>query len=188
MKLNHLIALLLIALLAANCGKDQNEFLITKGAIGPLTKDMPIKSVDSIFANDSIVKLSPIQNALGTQGQVEVYDSEGKKLLLITPANEKDPESRISDILVFDNRYATKGGFNSGSTFRDLKAQYEVKAVENAINAVVVFLKDSDIWVTIDKKELPEDIRYNFNAAVEATQIPDEAGFKYFRIGWNTEN
>jgi hypothetical protein len=188
MQLKPILAILLAALFINACATDKNEFLITNGAIGPLKKDSPIKAVDSLFANDSIVKLSPLSNALGTQGQVEIYDREGNKLLLISPDDEKDPNSLISDVLVFDTRYATKAGFNPGSTFKDLKAQYEIKAVENAINAVIVFLKDSDIWVTIDKKQLPEEIRYNFNAKVEATQIPDEATFKYFMIGWNNQD
>lgn len=187
MKIRTLLLVVTFAMLVVQCGRENDYFLISGSAVGPLTIDSPIKAVDSLFANDSIVKLNPVKNTLGTQGQVEIYDRDGNKLMLITPGNENDPESRISDILLFDTRYATKEGINPGSTFGELKKQYEIKAVENAINSVIVFLKNSDIWVTIDKNQLPEDIRYNYNSPVEATQIPDEATFKYFRIGWNTE-
>ena len=122
---------------------------------------------------------------IGTQGEVEVYDKAGKKLLLLSPENETDPNSVITNIQIFDERYMTDKGLHAKSTFADVKANYEIEGVENAINSVVVFLKDSDIYLTIDKKELPEDIRYNYSAKVEASQIPETATFKYFMIGWD---
>ena len=66
-----------------------------------------------------------------------------------------------------------------------MKKSYEISGVQNAINSVVVFLKNSDIYLTIDKKQLPENIRYNYNAKIEETQIPEEASFKYFMINWD---
>ncbi len=175
------------ALLLTACGKDSDPFAIKNGSIGPLTKNIQMKQLDSIFAQDSIVKLNPIEDALGTQGEVEIYEKGGAKLLLISPEDESDPNSKVSNIQVFDNRYTTEKGLNSKSTFADVKANYEIANVQNAINAVVVFLKDSDIYLTIDKKQLPENIRYNYSADVEASQIPGEATFKYFMIGWDVE-
>ena len=107
--------------------------------------------------------------------------------MTISPNDERDPESVITNIQIFDERYTTPSGLNKASTFKDIKANYEIAGVENAINSVVVFLKNSNVYVTIDKKELPEDIRYNYSAKVEASQIPDEAKFKYFMIGWDLE-
>jgi len=177
----------LIVLTIIGCAKEKDPFLIGKGTLGHLSKDVKMKQLDSIFANDSIVKLNPIEGALGTQGEVEIYEKGGAKLMLISPDDESDPESAITNIQVFDDRYRTDSGLNPGSTFVDVKANYEIVAVENAINSVVVFLKDSDVFITIDKKHLPENIRYNYSAKVESTQIPDTAPFKYFMIGWDIE-
>ncbi|MGB0788163.1 MAG: hypothetical protein ACPG7E_04475 [Marinirhabdus sp.] len=185
---NTIAIALLTTLLFVQCGKEENPFGIKNGSIGNLTKTTQMRQVDSIFANDSIVKLNPIDNALGTQGEVEVYDNEGNKLLLLSPENESDPSATITNIQVFDTRYLTEKGLNSGSTFGELKAGYEIESVENAINAVVVFLKNTDVYVTIDKEELPENIRYNYSSKIEAAQIPDTATFKYFMIGWDTED
>ena len=146
-----------------------------------------MKQVDSIFAEDSIVKLNPIKNALGTQGEVEIYDKDGNKLLLLSPEDENDPNATITNVQVFDSRYKTDKGLTSGSTFKDVKANYTISNIETTINSVVVFLKDSEIYLTIDKKELPENLRYNPNAKIEASQIPDDAKFKYFMIGWEPE-
>lgn len=177
----------LLAILFMQCGKDSDPFLIENGKVGGLTKETQMKQIDSIFANDSIVKLNPIESALGTQGEVEIYEKGGKKLLLLSPDNESDPSSVINNIQIFDSRFATDKGLNIGSTFGDIKANYEIDAIENAINSVVIFLKNSEVFITIDKKQLPESIRYNFNAKVEATQIPDEATFKYFMVGWYSD-
>ncbi|MAT89837.1 MAG: hypothetical protein CMC35_04010 [Flavobacteriaceae bacterium] len=181
------VILFTIAIFFVQCGDDSDPFLIQKDAVGPLTKNTAMRQVDSIFANDSIVKLNPNENALGTQGEVEIFDKDGTKLLLLSPEDENDPTSNITNIQVFDARYKTDKGLNSKSTFGDLKANYEIAGIENAINSVVVFIKDSNVYVTIDKKQLPENIRYDYQAKIEQSQIPNEATFKYFMIGWDTD-
>jgi hypothetical protein len=185
MKNTFLIALA-VSVMFVQCKKETDPFLITKDRVGNLTKEVKMKQIDSIFENDSIVKLNPINNALGTQGEVEIYDSEGKKLLLISPQDEQDPDSHISNIQIFDNRFKTEKGLTPSSTFKDVKNNYEIADLQTTINAVVIFLKDSDVFITIDKKELPEDIRYKIDVPVEASQIPDNATFKYFMVGWET--
>lgn len=182
-----LISLITI-LLFVQCEKESNRFLIQKGAIGNLTKSTPIKQIDSIFAQDSIVWLNPINNSLGIQGEIEIFEKGGKKLLLLSPENENDSNSVITNIQVFDDRYKTEQGFNSGSTFKDLKENYKITAIDNAINSVVIYLEDSEIFITIDKKQLPENVRYNYTTKIESTQIPLEATFKYFMIAWDVDD
>jgi len=187
MKKTILISLITI-LLFVQCEKESNRFLIQKGAIGNLTKSTPIKQIDSIFAQDSIVWLNPINNSLGIQGEIEIFEKGGKKLLLLSPENENDSNSVIINIQVFDDRYKTEQGFNSGSTFKDLKENYKITAIDNAINSVVIYLEDSEIFITIDKKQLPENVRYNYTTKIESTQIPLEATFKYFMIAWDIDD
>lgn len=185
---NTLFIGILASLLFVQCGKKSDPFLIQKGAVGLLTKDIQMRQIDSLFANDSIVKLSPIKDALGTQGEVEVYEKGGVKLLLISPEDENDPNSVISNIQIFDDRYKTNKGLHKGSTFKDVKTNYTISDIETTINAVVVFLQDSDIFITIYKNQLPENLRYDPSVSVEASQIPDDAKFKYFMVGWDYED
>jgi len=177
----------IVAVLLTQCGKETDPFLIGNGSIGQLNKKTQMKQLDSIFANDSIVKVGQIEDAPETQGEVEIYEKGGKKLMLLSPEDEKDPNSVITNIQIFDERYITEKGLGKGSTFGELKANYEIAAIENAINSVVIFIKDSDVFITIDKKQLPENIRYNYNAKIEASQIPDTATFKYFMVGWDAD-
>ncbi len=173
------------SLLFVQCGKDSDPFVISNGTIGKLTKEVKIKQIDSIFAEDSIVKINSSPNALETQGEVEIYEKGGKKLLLLSPENENDANATITNIQVFDSRFKTDKGLNSASTFKDVKANYTVANIETTINAIVVFLNETDVYLTIDKKSLPEELRYNMDLKIEASQIPDEATFKYFMIGWD---
>ena len=175
----------IVSLSFVQCGKDSDPFLIKNGSVGNLNKEIKMKQIDSIFAEDSIVKINSSPNALETQGEVEIYEKGGKQLLLLSPNDENDPNSTITNIQVFDSRYKTEKGLTTASTFKDVKANYTIDNIETTINAVVVFLKGSDVYLTIDKKSLPEELRYNMDIKVEASQIPDEAPIKYFMIGWD---
>ncbi len=180
-----LLILGIVSLAFVQCGKDSDPFLIKNGSIGELKKELKIKKIDSIFATDSIVKINSSPNALETQGEVEIYEKGGKLLLLLSPDNENDPNSTITNIQVFDPRYKTEKGLSTASTFKDLKENYTIDNIENTINAVVIFLKETDVYITIDKKNLPESLRNNMDLKIEASQIPDSATFKYFMIGWD---
>ncbi|MDP2688024.1 MAG: hypothetical protein Q8O62_12430 [Aequorivita sp.] len=174
----------IVSLAFVQCGKDSDPFLIKNGSIGNLNNEIKIKQIDSIFAEDSIVKISSSPNALETQGEVEIYEKGGKQLMLLSPDDETDPNSTITNIQVFDPRYKTEKGLTPASTWKDVKANYTIDNIQTTINAVVVFLKETDVYLTIDKKSLPEELRYNMDLKVEASQIPDNAPFKYFMIGW----
>ncbi|NND88253.1 MAG: hypothetical protein HKM28_03290 [Flavobacteriaceae bacterium] len=167
------------------CTDEKDPYLITNDSIGNLDKSNRMRQVDSLFAQDSIVKLSPIQDAIGTQGEVEIYDKAGEKLLLLSPDDEMDPNSRIYNIQIFDERFKTDNGLNRNSTFGELKSNYTISGIETGINTVVVFLENSNLYITIDKRELPENLRYDPNIDIEVSQIPDEARFKYFMLGWD---
>lgn len=172
------------ALLFTQCTKNKDPFEIKKNAIGDLTNTTKMKQLDSLFANDSIVKTHSSPNALETQGEVEIYEKGGKKLLLLSPADERDPNSTITDIIIFDPRYQTDNGLNTNSTFKDFKDNYTVSDIQRIINGVMVFFSDTDIYLTIDAKNLPEAVRNNRDSKIEVSDIPDAAPIKYFRIGW----
>ena len=71
------------------------------------------------------------------------------------------------------------------STFKEIRENYSIKKIITSLNNVVVLLKDNDLYFTIDKKELPESLRYNANNNIEEVQIPDNAKVKYMMIGWD---
>jgi hypothetical protein len=178
----------LVIFLFVQCTKERNPFLISNKAVGNLTIGMKIKQVDSIFAMDSIVRLSPRQNQSSSFGELEIYEKSGKKLLLISPENNYDPDALIENFQFFDDRYKTVKGLNINSTFKDIKENYEIANIETTLSTVLIFLKDSDLFINIDKKELPENFRYNPNLVIDVTNIPNEAKIKYFMLSWKIDD
>jgi hypothetical protein len=185
--LKKIIALVSMTLLFIQCKEEINPFLISNDSVGTLTRGMTIKEIDSTFAKDSIVKLYAQNEELPTQGEVEIYEKNGTKLVSISPVTNNDPDALISNFQFFDPRYKTDKGLNLSSTFKDIKANYKISNIETTISTVVIFLEDNDLFINIDKNELPENFRYNPNLVIDVTNIPDEAKIKYFMLSWKID-
>jgi hypothetical protein len=181
---NAIIITALAALLSVQCTNKKDAFTITNGKIGTLTSQTTLKQLKTVFANDSIVPLSNSSPSDALQGDLEVFSKDGSKLLGLSPDIQNSPEATINNLRVYDSRYKTSKGLSIKSTFKDIKDNYEISGIQTLIDAVVIFLKDSDVFITIDKKQLPENLRYNPNLTIEASQIPQGATFKYFMIAW----
>ena len=61
---------------------------------------------------------------------------------------------------------------------------FEFKTHENGTR-LGDFIDDLNIYISIDKKELPAELRYDTETKIQAAQIPDDAKFKYFMISWD---
>jgi len=70
------------------------------------------------------------------------------------------------------------------STFKEIEEKYTLGKILTSTNNVVVFIKNSDLYFTIDKSELPSSLRYASSVNIEAVQIPDDAKIKYMMLGW----
>ena len=90
----------------------------------------------------------------------------------------------VENIQVFDPRYLSATGIGLQSTFGDIKANYEVKKIVTTMNSLVVFPKESNLYFTLYKEDLPENLRYT-TSRIEIVQIPDDARIKYLMLGWN---
>lgn len=180
MKKITITCLVAVAILAAKCGKGtDSEFLITTTSFGKLSKSNSANDIETIYASDSIVKDNAIQLSASMRKE-HIYEKGGKPLFTVSISND----TIIDNIRVLDPRYTTEKGVNLLSTFKDIKDNYTIRKVLTSMNNVVLFIKDSDVYFTIDKKELPENLRYSNNTNIEAIQIPDAAKIKYLMIDW----
>lgn len=170
----------ILALVFSSC--NDNAMIIDDTSVGPLMETTRVFELAKLFPGDSLAGRRIEGDSL--IGEVELYDAEGKIRLIIFPKDETDPKSELSYARIIDPKFTTKNGIGAASTFGALKNQYEVDGLDNAINAVVVSFKDKPWYVTIDKKELPENIRYDYASKIELAQIPDEAKIKYFFYTW----
>ncbi|MFC0604636.1 hypothetical protein [Winogradskyella pulchriflava] len=183
---NILYTALIGALLITSCAKEKkiNPFLISKTNIGLLTDSTKVKELDSIFANDSVVRYIAGDEFAGSVNTIEVFEKGGKKLLDLSPREALDSTSLISSVRIIDDRYKTKKNISTLSTFKDIKEAYKVSKVDNLINSVVVSVNEINATFTIDKKELPASLRFDMDATIDPIQIPEKAKIKFFMIHW----
>lgn len=157
-------------------------FLIQSEQVGLLTKGTPSADIEKLFSNDSIIQDTSTGILGSSQNKIRVYQKGGDLLLTLTPS--KDSTAVVENIQIHDPRYKTAENISVNSTFKDIKEAYEIRKIVTSINNVVIFVKNSDVYFTISKEELPGSLRYNPSLSIEAVQIPDKAKLKYMMVGW----
>ncbi len=175
-------SLITISLIA--CGRDSDPFLIDSTRVGTLTKEVRINQLDSVFSEDSIVRSGSGNEFLNSNNEIQIFDKEGKPLLILEPIQQFDSTSTIGYIQILDSRFQTEKGLSNMSTFGEVVENYQISRIENTINSAVVFIDELNLYLTIDKKELPASLRFDTDAKISASQIPDNAKIKYFMVSW----
>ncbi|RDY60741.1 hypothetical protein [Flagellimonas nanhaiensis] len=163
-----------------SCEKD-TTFLITESSVGPLLKTSSVSELESIFVQDSIVKDTGAITIGEISKKVKVFEKGGKHLMTLTTNSDSIPT--VENIRIFDARYSTSKGIGLSSTFQDIQQSYSIKKIVTTLNSVVIFPKSSNLYFTIDKEELPSNLRYT-TSNIEAVQIPGTAKIKYLMVGW----
>lgn len=177
--------LIAIATLLTSCQKKEiNPFLVSKQNIGLITDSTKVSALEAIYATDSVVKKIAGDEFTGRINAIEIYEKGGKKLLELSPSQALDSTATISNIKIFDDRFRTEKGININSTFGDLKANHTISSIQNTLRNIVIFVNENNTYFTIDKKELPADLRFGVSKKIEAIQIPDTAKIKFFMLDW----
>ncbi|NAY92985.1 hypothetical protein GTQ34_13760 [Muricauda sp. JGD-17] len=177
----HVALYFLLLTVSFNCSKKDTAFLITEQSVGPLLKTTQVSQLESVFVRDSIVQdTSTIK--VGKTTKIKIFTKSGKHLLTLTPSLDSIPT--IENVRVFDARYQTDKGIGLRSTFREIQKNYSIKKIVTTLNSVVIFPRESNLYFTIDKEELPTNLRYT-TSNIEAVQIPGTAKIKYLMIGWD---
>jgi len=174
----------LFILSSCNSNTYEDPYLITKNSIGQLTDSTQVSAIEMIFKNDSVVKFQKSNAAFGNLNSIELFEKGGEKLLDLSPRFPSDSTSTISTVRILDERFATKKGITINSTFGDIEEAYKISKISNLFKVLVVSVNAINASFTIDKSELPENMRYDMDLQIEAIQIPDNAKIKYFMIHW----
>jgi hypothetical protein len=182
--MKRLSLLACITIILISCGRDSDPFLIDSSRVGSLTKEIRINQLDSVFSEDSIVRKNSGEEFFNSTSEIEIFDKDGKPLLILEPIQQFDSTSTVGYIQIMDPRFQTAKGLSMASTFGDVVENYEISRIENTLNSAVVFIDELNLYLTIDKKELPSSFRYDTNSRISASQIPDDAKIKYFMVSW----
>ncbi|WP_010522043.1 hypothetical protein [Aquimarina agarivorans] len=184
MKTKYISLIAIATFTIFSCQKKTNPFEIGMDHIGELTKTSTVKDLDKIYENDSVVKHIAGDEFVGNANEIEIYDKQGKQLLILEASQEFDSTATIKSIRVIDPRFKTAKGFGSVSTFKDLKDNYTISKITNTLSTVLVDINEINAYVAIDKKELPNQIQFDTKTKIEAVNIPDDAKIKYFWLNW----
>ncbi|MBA6153776.1 hypothetical protein [Gelidibacter maritimus] len=179
------IFIVIISFILTSCGKEQDPFLIKKQNIGNLTDSTQVKDLHMVFDKDSVANYIGRDEFTRNIDNIEIFDRDGVALLSISPQRRADSTSVINNIRILDPRYKTEKGISTQSTFKDIQDAYEISKIDNLINSISVSVNEINASFTIDKKELPSNLRFDRSISIEASQIPDNAKIKYFFIHWN---
>ena len=166
------------------CTEDEdNTYLISNTSVGKLDKISLVRDLGVIYDQDSVVK-DTMKLALGFGARsINIYEKGGSHLLTLTPNTDSIP--KVQNVRVNDPRFKTGKGIGLNSTFKDIKENYTIQKIVTSINNIVIFVKDSDVYFTIDKSELPASLRYVSSPNIDAVQVPDAAKIKYLMVGWD---
>ncbi|MCK5402306.1 MAG: hypothetical protein KAJ28_11790 [Flavobacteriaceae bacterium] len=180
------LILLLIAIISfcSSCKKEINPFLISKQNIGHLTDSTQVKDLESVFINDSIVKYVSGDEFTGNINDIEIYEKGGKQLLVLSPSQPLDSTSTLRTVKVVDPRFTTAKGLSPSSTFKTINDNYKISNIQNALRNIIISVDEINAFFTIDKNELPANIRFDMNLKIEAIQIPEEAKINSFYLYW----
>lgn len=180
------ILLVAIASIGFSCqqGNDNDPFLISHNQIGSLDSEIKVSQLDSIFKNDSVVKVTQQGQFSAGINEIEIYEKGGKKLLILEP-NSTASDATIKDIQIIDHRFHTDKGLSVDDYFIDIKKNYPISKINNMISTAVIFVDSIQAYITIDKKELPKEYMFNTSAKIKPEVIPDSAKIKYFWVNWD---
>jgi hypothetical protein len=172
----------LVILVFASCSSGNSDsFSIGSDQVGRLQRNTRINQLDSIYVADSLVRDSTMLS-MGMNSGFQVFEKGGALLLTLSPAT--DTIERIGNIRIHDNRFKTSKGITLESTFAEITAKYEIQKVITSFKNLVVLLKDTDVYFTISREDLPSDLRFTKDP-IEAVQIPDNTPIKYLMVAWD---
>ena len=181
---NYLFIGLLLGLFVA-CETKTDPFSITKSSIGMLTDSTKVNALKVVFEKDSISKYIGGDEFTGSTNTISVFEKgTGKLLLELDPNYSLDSLSTIRTVRVMDARFKNKDGLNTESTFGDINSKYTISSIQNTLRSLIISVDELNVYFTLSKTELPEEMRYNMTQKIEAISIPETAKIKDFYIQW----
>jgi len=159
------------------------NFHISENRVGIFSKGMTISDVYNTIPKDQIKKkVGYGEFADDTFDDYEIYDSNGEKLLILTPKQSGNTNSKINRVLILDNRFQTTEKIGLNSTFGDLAKYYPTDKISPDMEHIVLDVNHINAWFTIKKTEL-QDGWWN-GKGIDKTKIPNTAKFDGISIWW----
>ena len=166
------------------CQSTNDEYLITSNSVGLISNDTRVNEIADLYPDDSLRTINLDNKLADINKKYELYSAEGDPLLVLEPTGTADT-SKIAQVEVISPLFKTRKGLHADSNFKKVYDNYEISSIQRTLVNVIINLKKEGIFLAIDNESLPDDIQYDDDAMVKATQIPDDAAIKYFWVNLN---
>jgi len=182
---------ILVIAFVFSCSKE-NRNLIDKNQIGLLTNETEFYEVKNIMHEDSVVTETTndgfVSSVSKKKQKLIVFDTSGQKLMEINPLKTSDSLTLIQDVRIFSENYKTNNGIGIGSSFADLKKNHDINNIQTSLSSIIINLKDIDAMVSFSKEVLPGNVRFDNDAVIKSTMIPDDAEINRFWLYFKAED
>jgi len=160
-----------------------DNFHISENRVGIFSKGMTISDVYNTIPKDQIKKkVGYGEFADDTFDDYEIYDSNGKKILILTPEQSGNTNSKINRVSILDSRFKTTEKIGLKSTFGDLAKYYSTDNISPDMEQIVIDVNHINAWFSIKKTEL-KDGWWN-GKGIDKSKIPSNAKFDGITIWW----
>lgn len=160
-----------------------DNFHISENRVGKFSKGMTVSDVYNTIPKEQIKK----KVAYGefkdvTYDNYEIYDSNGKKILILTPKQNGNTNSKINRISILDKRFITAEKIGLNSTFGELAKHYSTDKISADMEHIILDVNHINAWFSIKKTEL-KDGWWNGNE-IDKSKIPNTAKFDGITVWW----
>jgi len=184
-KILKTIVILFISVLFAQC--TDTTFLIEKNRVGKVSNKNVISDIETLFANDSVVKhLS--EGAMGgedtkylqDEDEYLIYSKDGKHLLTIVPSVQHDSTSKIKYVEVIDSQFKTQKNLSLLTPFKEINSKYMIDKVETSLSSAILYIDELNTTISMSKKDIGIN-PFDRNKVV-LEQIPDMTKIDHFTV------
>jgi len=160
-----------------------DNFHISENRVGIFSKGMTINDVYNTIPKEQVKKIVGYgEFAIDTYDDYEIYDSNGEKILVLTPKQNGNTNSKINRISILDSRFNTTEKIGLNSIYRDFKQYYTTDKISPDMEHIVLDVDHINAWFSIKKTELIEG--WWNGSGIDKTKIPDDAKFDGITIWW----
>ena len=160
-----------------------DDFHISENRVGIFSKGMTISDVYNTIPKEQIrKKVGYGEFADDTYDDYEIYDSNGKIILILTPKQNGNTNSKINRISILDDRFKTTEKIGLNSTFGDLQKYYSTDKISPDMEHIVLDVERINAWFSIKKTEL-QDGWWN-GKGIDKSKITNTAKFDGITVWW----
>lgn len=187
-----LITILVLTLASCSSHTTQTEFsgpeesfLIARNQVGPVQRGMTVKQLRALLPEDRVKKIASREELSSeTADNYYVYGDSTQLLFIISPQRKNDESSRISRVIVKDNRFKTGSDIGLHSTVGEIRKAYPRSEIVPAVDDIVLYIRELDANFEVDDTGLSPSIWNSTTGKLEIDSIPGFTATTDLSIVW----